>query len=304
MVTTIHALTVPTAIFDLEDRFAQERGVRGAHPRPLGLVSFHATARLHDGLRQTLDPPLELKVQRNPSGYYVFFNEGRAQERTPRSQALVPGTYSVRVESRFYQVAERHDVVLPQPRVPYTFELLPGYLYPFPRHGATPRRGATLLRGSVHHRDGRGRAGVTVEAEPAVYSYRTDVTGQWVLLFPDPPPREPVTVRFGWPVGATAEVETDPLAPGEERSLPQTSLRGQVLTATGVPVEGATVEASGFAGSTRSRGDGTWLYYFDLNETPDQASLLVITPDGRQQTRAGVVVRPRATVVVEAFRFS
>ena len=66
--------------------------------------------------------------------------DGDRQTASPRVPArgtagrvdLPPGTYAVRVESQYYQVAERTDIFLPRPDAAYFFDLEPGFAYPFP----------------------------------------------------------------------------------------------------------------------------------------------------------------------------
>ena len=95
----------------------------------------------------------------------------------------------MRVEtSGRYQRAENPAVVIPEPAVPYRFDLEPGYAYPFPSGCRAPRSlGPTLLRGALQHPDGAGIAGALVEVAGVTDRYRTDESGQWVLVFPDSP---------------------------------------------------------------------------------------------------------------------
>ncbi len=291
-------------MFDLEDVYARDRGVRGSRPRPLAGVEFWIVGELVDSSIQAIDPPWRMIVHCNPSGYHVFYGEVEFADGTRRSQ-IVEGTYAVRVESEFYQLAERQDVVLPEFATPYSFDLEPGFRYPFPRESSLSKgRGTTLLRGGVHQRDGSGLAGVTIEVTQASYSYSTDESGQWVLVFPDDVTDSDLTVRFVWPDRPPTEVDGVPLIQGRDNSLMQTALRGWVLTDTGVPIRGATVEVLGHTGMVKSRGDGAWFFYFDATEPEQPVDIEFVLPDGRNQIASSILVRPRATVVVPTIRFS
>jgi hypothetical protein len=307
-VTIAHELRRQTAtlIFDPEDRYARERGVRGSHPRPIGPIKFCLVGRMVGGSRQDFDRPLKLVVGRNASGYYLFFGAIRLADGTSRRDVLADGMYVVRVESRFYQWAEREDIALPMPdpEAPYFFDLEPGYAYPFPMESTRPGgRGPTLLRGSLHRPDGHGIARATIQVVGQSNTYRTDDTGQWVLVFPDTQPSGDVTVHFDFPDGKVENVANVPVVQGRESSLPQTALRGWVLTEAGVGIRDAIVRVSGYPGRTTTRRDGSWFYYFGLNQMVDTVSVTAVLPDGRSLTQSNVQVQPRATVVVPTFRF-
>ncbi len=291
-------------IFDLEDVYARDRGVRGPRPRPLAGVEYWIVGELVDSSIQTINPPWRLIVQRNPSGYHVFYGEVELANGEHRTQ-IAAGTYAVRVEGELYQHVERQDVVLPELATPYSFDLEPGFRYPFPRESSLSKgRGTTLLRGGVHQRDGSGIAGVTVEVTQASYTYSTDATGQWVLVFPDDVTDSDLTVRFVWPDRPPTEVDGVPLIQGRDNSLMQTALRGWVLTEDGVPLRGATVEVVGQAGMVKTRGDGAWFYYFDPTTLEQTVDIEFVLPDGRNLIASSILVRPRATVVVPTIRFS
>ncbi len=287
-------------IFDLEDRYARERGVHGRHPRPLGEVRFHLLGAAGG---EPLAAPKELAVRRNPSGFDVWFDELRRPDGTHQRSGLAEGTYAVRVTSDFYQIAEQPDVELPQPAQPSFLDLLPGYRYPFPRVSTLGRgRGPTLLRGGLHRADGGGVEDVRVEAEGALYGYRTDPTGQWVLVFPDQRGDGDVTVRFVQPDGAVSEAGGVPVLQGRDNSLPQTALRGTVLDERGIAVAGAVVEVAGHRGRSRTGPDGGWGYYFDLDQAAAKVGVTITAPDGRRQALSEVEIRPRSTVAVPTLR--
>ena len=94
-----------------------------------------------------------------------------------------------------------------------------------------------------------------------------------------------------------------PIVQGSEAGLAQASLRGFVLTGAGGAVPGATVEVQGMPGVTTTESDGSWFYYFDVNQAAFAADVTARLPDGSAQTQVNQQVQPRATVVVPTFRF-
>ncbi|MBV9960428.1 MAG: carboxypeptidase regulatory-like domain-containing protein [Acidobacteria bacterium] len=294
-------------IFDLEDRFARARGVRGPHPRPIEPIRFFVTAEIIGGvggIRQDFVRPLELVVQRNPGGYYCFFGTVRMPDGSTRRGALAPGAYAVRAESRFYQRVEREDVVLPTPGSSYFYDLPPGYAYPFPTESTlTGGRGLTLLRGGLYETDGRGVAGATIEVIGLSEPYLTDETGQWVLLFADTQASTNVTVRVTFPDATFEDVLNVPIVQGTETGLAQTALRGRVLSGAGLALPGARVEVQGQPGQVATASDGGWFYYFGVNQGAAPVDVNALLPDGQTLTENNIQVQPRATVVVPTFQF-
>ncbi|MCG8346178.1 MAG: carboxypeptidase-like regulatory domain-containing protein [Chloroflexales bacterium] len=292
------------AIFDLEDRYARLRQGGESHPRPIGPVAMYLVGRMIDGQRQDFAQPLELRVRRNPSGYYLFFGEVKQRDSTLRRVDLAPGAYIIRVESQYYQVAERTDIVLPRYDAAYFFDLAPGFAYPFPAQ-VWKSHGPTLLRGNLYHRDGAGLAGALIEVagqEQQGINYRTDATGQWVLVFPYDQPSTDIKVRFTLPDGTTKEVNAH-IVHGRDTSLFQTALRGWVLNEAGVGVRGATIRVEGRPGQTTTGSDGGWFYYFDLDQPAAQVRVTATLTDGRSRTQGNVPVQPGATTVAPTFRF-
>lgn len=292
-----------SAVFELEDRYARERGVGGSRPPAVGQRRFLAMARMRGGGRQTIDPPLELEVRRNLSGYDLFF--GIARGPAGDRKRLDEGTYVVRVETGGrHQRAERDDVVIPEPRTPYVFELSPGYAYAFPSGSRTRRAlGPTLLRGALQEPSGGGITGATVQVVGMTEPYLVDESGQWVLTFSDGQPSASVTVRFQFPDGSTTDVRDVPVVAGRQTTLPQTTLRGHVLTAAATPIARARITVSGQPGQSLSGEDGAWSYFLGVGQTPASVDVTARLADGRRQTRSNVPVQPRATLVVPSFRF-
>lgn len=300
-----------TLVFDLEDVYSRERAVRGPHPRPIGSLRFRLVGEVIAGVRQDFDEPRDLLTSANPSGYHLFFGAVRLGKGQWRRIDLAAGIYVVAVESDFYQLAEREDIVVPQLHPapgPYRFDLQPGYAYPFPRERValkTPPRvvdGPTLLRGALHSTAGLGVAGATVEVTGESNLYRTDDTGRWVLVFPDTQLSGNVTVRFHLPGHSPEDVVGVPVEPGRERSLQQTALRGFV-TQGGAPANGARVRVVGRPGETRTTSDGGWSYYFPLNEGASMVDVEALLDGGPVLANPNVKIQPRSTVVVETFRF-
>jgi hypothetical protein len=306
-VTTIYELRRQSAtlIFNVEDRYARERGVRGRHPCPIGPLRFWVIGQMVNGVRQSLTPPWEIIMRRNDSGYHLFFGDVRWPDGTLHQNGLPSATYVVRVESDYYQPREFTDIQLPTPHRAYDFGLLPGYAYPFPPESTLPGgRGPTLLRGSLYRQDGTGISDATVEVVGQSNTYLTNDSGQWVLVFPETQPAGNVTVRIMCANGSVESVSNVPIVPGRETSLMLTVLRGWVLTNSGAPIRGATVEVVGLPGQTGTNGDGSWFYYFGFNQSAGVINVTARHPDGRRLTQTNVLVQPRATVVVDSFRFA
>lgn len=300
------------AVFELVDRYALERGTAGPHPQALGRVRFFAYARRDGRRREPLEPPLELMTRRNPSGFFLFFG----QVLTPDGvRTLEPAVYSVAVRSEYYQGTGRARVPLPpSDRTPlgrYRFRLRPGYLYPFPDGSSQPGLEApTLLRGEVLTPDGRGVANARIYAwrpvpggrsvRAALFAYRTDASGQWVLVFPDELPRGEVRVRVRAPGQPTVSVLTE-ILPGRTNSLRQTSLTGAVLYESGVPVEDGRIQVEGFPGRGITDAGGRWSYTFPLDMIKARVTVRVTHPQGAQPPERSVEVIPRSTVHVPVF---
>lgn len=309
----------PALIFDLEDRYARDRGVHGPNPRPIGPITLDVLGKFEGGNPQPLPTALGLPVVRNESGYYISFGGAKGPDGTILRDALVPGTYLLRIASpsHFYQPVEGNVDVHPVDEIRknrvYFFDLEPGHAYPFPVESTlSGGKGPTLLRGSVRRTDGSSVAGAQVEnVANAARPFKTDENGEWVLVFPDEQPTGNLSVVVTIPTdnGPAAITINDVLVEqGRASSLRQTVLRGQVVDSVGSGIPGAVVRVDGREGQTMTAEDGLWAYYFRLNEFPvSQAgptvSVTAQHPDGRTLTQTNVEVKPRETLVVPAFRF-
>ena len=88
---------------------------------------------------------------------------------------------------------------------------------------------------------------------------------------------------------------------GAENSVPQTSLRGRVISDKGAPLAQAAITVAANAGSTHSRADGQWFFYFDFQQNDAQLRVTATAANGRSQDQM-VNVRKLAAVVVPAFQ--
>ena len=176
--------------------------------------------------------------------------------------------------------------------------------------------GPTLLRGSLQTRDGHPVSGAVVDVPSLsqVPAYTTGPAGGWVLIFPEALNTGPVDLRFRLlqPDGSIVDHDVPDVCVvrGYECSLSQAALRGWA-TDRGRPVSRFTLQSV----STGSGGpypdlavtstDGGWFYYFDVDEPlkEDVVDVTARLPDGRNLVEHDVLVRPRATVAVPAFRF-
>jgi hypothetical protein len=311
-VTEFQRLTA-VLIFDLEDSYSRDRGVNGPHPRPIGSLNYFITGRVTGGVPQLFDAPLALKTVRNPTGYSVFFGDVLSRRGDILRANLPDATYILRIESQYYQPAERNDIVLPSvfasgapgpgTLAPWFFDLSPGYDYPFPDSSTLSRgRGPTLLRGTLFAPDGTGIQGATIQVLGQSNVCLTDASGQWVLVFPDTQPAGNVTVHFALPDGTTRDVAAQ-IVIGTENSLSQTELRGFVAKSTGGGLAKAKIQIAGQPGQAISASDGSWFYFFDLSQTAAMVNVTATSSDGRQLTQTKIPVQPRAAVVVPTFKF-
>ena len=291
-------------VFDLEDSFARARGVRG-NPRPLGEVKFLLIGRFVGGVRQDFMTPLEMIVRVNPDGYHLFFGQVRTKNRVQYRLPADETRYVVRIESGFYQAMELDDVLWPRPRDPYPRSLHPGFAYPFPRESSLGKGlGPTQLRGALLRPDGKGIAGARVEVLTLSNRYLTDGSGQWLLFFSDRANPNTVAVTVTLPgVAIPIEIPDVKVVQGRENGLALTALSGRV-TAAGAGVGSVKIGTDAFPDESKTRSDGSWFYYFPLNQAAATVAVTARLPDGRSQTQPNVQVQPRKTNPVSVFQFS
>jgi hypothetical protein len=302
---------VPQLVFDPVDVYAEERAVAGPHPRPLAPLSFRLVGEVAGGQRQDFERPIDLEVVTNPTGFAVFLGGVPATDGVRRRLVLAAGTYVVRVESSAYQTVEREDILVPQGHPapgPYLVALEPGFAYPFPKASTLGAgRGPTLLRGCLLERGGAGVAGAEVLVAGQSNTYRTAAGGQWVLVFPDAQPAGNVTVRFRLPQPGGGFNDLDvagvAIVPGRNNAFLQAALAGRVETQAATPVPGARVRVIGEPGETVAGGDGSWRYYFPVDQGAGAVDVEARHPDGSTQTRFNVPVTAGETTPVETFRF-
>ena len=308
MATTYESFTSTSlAAVTVVDNFVQLRGTAGQFPPPIGSVVFQLTARLPISGPVPLNPPIVLSAQTNGYGVFLFTGQG-----TIGSSALltIPADrYTLRVTSDYYQDFSLDLDWPPSLAAPPLIALRPAYAYPFPDLTMVSNQ-LTLLRGNLYQPGGDRRpiAGATVSiASPAntwpFASCTTDSNGGWVLAIPlgSASPALNATLHFVLPDNTAFDVAGVPLQTGAENSLPQTALRGSVLTPTDAPVAGATIAVANIAGTSTTGRDGAWSFYMSLVQPAVQALVTATAPSGHNQSQ-NVQILNRATVLVPAFR--
>jgi hypothetical protein len=321
----------PTLVFSVGDGFARDRAGGQSPTRVMGPLQFWLAARVAPAPREDFATPWEMVMQINRSGYYLFFGLVQWPDGGRRRITLDPGRYLIRVTSPLYQpLAQAVSVPMgnlnypdltsvdPDQRDPmrqYSFSLEPGATYPFPNtvafrpelvgsgcveDTAAGRLAPTLLRGSLHSRDGRPIAGARVSVAGWSNTYTTGDSGDWVLWFADTRAIGPVPVHVDFPDGTSLDVPNVCVVRWRETSLRETALRGWVLR-SGRGVAGAVITVAGQPGAATSSRDGGWTYYFALNQPDATVDLTATLPDGAGLTIPNVPVRQRATVLAPAF---
>jgi hypothetical protein len=132
----------------------------------------------------------------------------------------------------------------------------------------------------------------------------TDATGQWVLVFDDDQDTGDVTVRFDRPGEPAVEVPLVPVEKGQVRTLTQAALRGWVLNNAGVSIPDVQITVLGRVQQTTTASDGSWFYYFDINQGAELVSVSASLSDGSLLTQENIQVQARAVVVVPTFKFA
>ena len=333
----------PLMALSVVDSLARALRMNGEFPPPLGEIRCEIL-EISAPVQRTFDPPRVLYTFRNRSGYVVLDGTYTNSTEPSRRWPLGPGTYRIRVRGDYYQDAElslqwplpvearRINVPQqpPQPNDPGSVELLPGPSYPLPDTSASRfQLGPTILRGSALNPDGTGISAIRAEVInlpflapttlPALgdwpfLSANTDARGDWTLVLPDRryidnapeiPPQpvvKPISVRVHYPSGAVTRQRNVRL--GTEFALRNTALRGQVLGAGGKPITDAVISTSVNALTSKTRADGVWFLYFDLNQAAVANLTVTATiPTGTSATASAVTLQPEATVVVPTFQF-
>jgi hypothetical protein len=233
-------------------------------------------------------------------------------------------------------------LTLDEPGNPVNIVLLPGPAYPLPDVTlARLQLGPTILRGSLYTPSGDPLSDILVEivnpppflappelpplapADWPFFESRTSDRGDFVLLLPhrryidntpevppgpNPPPITiPITLRIGYDSGP-ALILLPNVVLGGEHSVANTALRGQVVGPGGRPIADAEITVSTGAQISRSRANGLWFLYFDLDQFPinvlTPVTVTATTPDGAAASDSTASVLRGATVVVPTFQFS
>lgn len=295
----------PLSAVTLVDEFAQLRRTRGPFPPLVGAVRFTLVEQIAEQ-STPLDPPFRLRTQLSPTGVYLFSDEVIIGNDTVIR--FPAGRFRLRIESDFYQTLEEVlDFPLDPANMPI-FNLKPSHAYPFPDL-SLGQSTLTILYGSLFEIGGRQPvegAVVTIILPENNWPFNSCVTGpngDWVLVIPigSGEVLGPLTLRFDLPDESSFEVPDVEVQPGAENSLPQTALRGRVLSATGAPVARATVTVSVQQGSSQAAADGQWFFYLSLLQPNTEARVIARAPGGVTQEQ-DVLIRNRATVVVPEFR--
>ncbi len=309
-------VTSATLVFHLVDRWARDRRTAGPAPLARGPIRYRIVATEAGGQRTDLDPPFDMVMERNASGYDLWFGLVGDGERYPDP----PPSLVIEIASAQYQRVETVIANLPVPGMPQQFALEPGYAYEFPRATAIPgATGPTLLRGTLRGPGGTGIARASVRVNPAPVgqpapnpTYVTDATGNWVLPFDD------AVATTG---NATLEVTFDGQAPvnvvdvaitrGDTSTARQAALAGVTRRGSGAALAGVTITTSAVPGiSTRSDADGRWELWLPIEQfppppapAPPPATVTATPPQGAPIPRPNVQIQPRATTPVDPFVF-
>jgi hypothetical protein len=231
-------------------------------------------------------------------------------------------------------------ITLDEPGNPVNMLLLPGPAYPLPDVTlARLQLGPTILRGSLHAASGDPLSDILVEvfnpppllappelpplvaADWPFFDTRTSDRGDFVLLLPHrryidntpevPPGPNPVTIpvtlRIGYDSGPVLVLLPEVVL-GGEHSVANTALRGQVVGPGGRPLGGVEITVSVGAQTSRTKANGLWFLYFDLDQfptnVPTPVTVTATTSEGATASDSTASVLRGATVVVPTFHFS
>jgi hypothetical protein len=300
-------ICTPIGAVTLIDQFIQIRGSGGHFPSPLGAVTFQFIASLAQGGQVAINPPIVLTAQTNGRGVFLLTGEGAIG--ASRVFRIPAGRYRLLATSDYYQPATL-DLDWPLDlSAPPTVLLQPASAYPFPDLTLASNQ-LTLLGGNLYMAGGDRMpipsAVVSITAPVnnwPLATCTTDANGGWVLVVPfgAGSPAFSATLHFALPNAPAFDVVSVPVQPGAANSLPQTALRGTVLTTTGGPIAGAAITIDGFAGTATSARDGTWSFYMSLDQPGVMALVTATAPSGHNQSQK-VQIRNRATALVPAFQ--
>lgn len=301
-------------VLDLQDQFAQKRGLSGSYPRPLGRFRFLLAPKTDGdtGAPARLASPWEMNVVVNPSGFYLFFGDVTHPDGSRRRVDQPGGT--LRVESEYYQTFEQKLSATPGTSgtagngasSPISILLAPGPAYPFPDQ--PPAHPGGRLRGTLRRADGCGIAGACVKAlddkgnaQPIAAVSGKD--GQWVAVLPAVPATGLVKVLVTFPDGTIKTADGVPVKRDVENNLPQAMLRGTVRRKS-AGVAGAVVRVSSMQGTEiMTDEDGNWVCYLDVSELGGQVTITAQLPNSRTKKSSAAMVIARKTVTVPVFEF-
>lgn len=299
----------PLAALTLTDNFVQLRGTSGQFPAPIGSLAFQLIATLPAGGPKPLVPAIVLKAQSNGYGVFLFTSEGSIGS-SPVLR-IPPDQYRLLITSDFYQDATLDLAWPPDLSTPPVVLLKPAYAYPFPDLTMVSNQ-LTLIRGNLYQANGDRKpisgamVSITVPANTWPFaSCSTNQDGGWVLAIPLASTAAAITptLHFVLPDTSSFDIAGVAVTLGEENSLPQTALRGFVLTTTGAPIPNAVITVAGLAGSSTSGSDGAWSYFMSLTQPNVMAAVTATAPGGGTQSQ-NMQIKNRTTVQVPPFRIA
>jgi hypothetical protein len=122
-----------------------------------------------------------------------------------------------------------------------------------------------------------------------------------------PPITMPITVRIHYD-GGPLDLLLPAVELGTDVAVRNTALRGQVVGPGGRPIAGAEITTSLGPQTSRSRDNGLWCLYYELDQFPPGSvtpvTVTALAPDGATAHDSSARVKGGATVVVPTFHFS